>query len=77
MIPAQACLTHCQVAIARWEIETEGSPKAGLVLVPFNGDLLCAAFPASDIPELPKPWLQQLQEETELQADYPPPANSL
>jgi hypothetical protein len=75
----QACLTHWQVAVARWEIETEGTPKAGLVLVPLNGDLLCAAFPNSDIPELPKAWLQQLQEEaeTELQADYPPPANSL
>jgi len=72
----QAYLTHWQVGIVRWETETEGAPKAGLVLVPLNGDLLCAAFPASDVPELPKPWLQQLQE-TELQADYPPPANSL
>jgi len=64
----------------RWQIETKGSPKPGLVLVPFYEALLCVAFPASDIPELPKarspPPQPQPQQETELQPDYAPPPNT-
>jgi len=64
----------------RWQIETKGSPKPGLVLVPFYEALLCVAFPASDIPELPKarspPPQPQPQQEAELQPDYAPPSNT-
>jgi len=60
-------LTGCQVAIAR--LEVEGSRKRGLVLAPHHdGGLLCAAFLTSDIPELPKPPLEQPQQEKELKA---------
>ena len=50
-------------------LETEGSSRRGLVLAPLGGDLLCAAFLASDIPELPKAPLEQPQEQKELKAD--------
>jgi len=54
------CLTHRQVAIALLEIDTQdkGSPKSSLVLAPLVEGLLCATFPASD---LPKAELQQPQ----------------
>jgi len=49
------------VAIVRWEIPEEGSPKRGrLVLAPLHGALLCAVFLNTDIPELPMaPQAQQ------------------
>jgi len=58
-----------RVAIVRFDSEIEGPPKRGLVLAPLHGGLFCAAFLTSDIPELPKPPLEQPQEQKEPKAD--------
>ena len=67
-IPARLVSHRCQVAIAR--LEVEGSQERGLVLAPcHDGGLLCAAFLTFDIPEFPKPPLEQPRQEKELKAD--------
>jgi hypothetical protein len=55
------------------ENQDKGSPKWVLVLAPLHQGLLCAIFPASDVP---KARLPQSQQETKLQADYISPASS-
>jgi hypothetical protein len=55
------------------EIQDKGPLKSNLVLAPLHESLLCAAFPASD---LPKARSQQPQQDAKLQADYGSPANN-
>jgi hypothetical protein len=60
LAPSSLSLMHRQVAIALLDIDTQdkGSPKSSLVLAPLPEGLLCATFPATD---LPKAELQQPQ----------------
>ena len=60
-----------QLAMVRWGISDK--IQAGLLLAPISEDLLCAAFPVSNMPKLPTALSLPQQK---LQQDSPPPAYS-
>ncbi|KAH9160781.1 hypothetical protein EDB89DRAFT_845017 [Lactarius sanguifluus] len=47
-------------ALAGWEIQGKGRTTMNLLIAPFSQGLICAAFPVSGMPELPKPRVPQL-----------------
>ena len=60
-----------QLAMVRWGISDK--IQAGLLLAPISEDLLCAAFPVSNMPKLPTALSLPQQK---LQQDSPSPAYS-
>ncbi|KAI0249825.1 hypothetical protein BJV78DRAFT_1223700 [Lactifluus subvellereus] len=42
-------------AVASWDIQGRGRPTPHLLLVPLGEELIGAAFPTSDMPQLPLP----------------------